>query len=87
MKPINWQPRPREGWMPKPYAGRVPVYVKLGTGPGIHVWLPPKRAERLALGQRIKVYLGPERYSRATGVLVDGVRDTPNGRMWLMQFF
>lgn len=71
---------------PKPYAGRVPVYVKLGTGPGVHVWMPPGRAAALAVGQRLHVYLGPERFSKPCGVLVDGVRETANGSMWLMQF-
>lgn len=72
---------------PAPYAGRVPVYVKLGTGPGMHVWLPPKKAAKLALGQKLQVYLGPDRFSRKAGVLVDGVRDTANGRMWVMELF
>lgn len=72
---------------PKPYAGRVAVYAKLGTGPGRYVWLPPKKAGALALGQKLQVYMGPGRFSRKAGVLVDGVRDTGNGRMWVMELF
>lgn len=72
---------------PKPYAGRVAVYAKLGTGPGLHVWLAPKKAEGLHVGQCLKVYLGPERFSRPAPVRIDGVRDTANGKMWVMEFF
>lgn len=71
----------------KPYAGRVPVYVKLGTGPGLYVWIPPKKAEALAVGQKLQVYLGPGRFSRKAGVLVDSVRDSSNGPMWVMALF
>ncbi len=72
---------------PKPYAGRVPVYCKLGTGPGMHVWVPPKKAAALAVGQKLQVYLGPFRYSRKAGVLVDGFRETGNGPMWVLDLF
>ena len=72
---------------PQPYAGRVPVYVKLGTGPGRYVWLPPGKAQRLAVGQKLQVYMGPDRFSRKAGVLVDGVHETGNGRMWVMELF
>lgn len=71
----------------KPYAGRVAVYVKWGTGPGVHVWLPPGKAARLAVGQKLQVYTGPDKYSRKAGVLVREVRETGNGRMWVMELF